>query len=261
MKKTNKPLPFVPATPYECGRFERITAQVLETSPRASYAGVGTLAEKPMHAILKRFLSENEDEHEVGVLDTGYVSDVRIGDTVYEVQSGSVYPLKEKIGHYLDNTDCRVVVLHPMIYGGKLIRLDPGTGEVLSQRKLPTREHPLLFLADLYSLRSYLLGDRLTFRLLFLEVDDYRRPHAGRGKKEKIERIPTRLFGSLELSTKADYAALIPGNLPDSFSAKAFSLAAHLRGRAVYSILHVLAAAGALTESKDEKGHYVFTRR
>ena len=259
--KRTSALPFRSASPEEQERFLRARETILKKAPRAGYAGVGTLAEKPMHAILKHYLSEDEDDHEVGVLDTDYVSDVRLGNTIYEVQSGSVFPMKEKIAHYLNKTDCRVVVIHPMLWGGSLIRLDPNSGEVLSKRKSSVREQPLFFLSDLYSLRTHLSSDRLSFCLLFVEADDYRLPHAGRGKREKIVRIPTSLLGRLELCRAADFASLLPSSLPDSFSAKEFALAAHLRGRAVYSILHVLSSAGALQETKDEKGHFVFTRK
>ena len=253
-------LPFDSALPEEQERFSRATEAILKKAPPSGYAGVGTLAEKPMHAILKSYLCEDEDYHEVGVLDTDYVSDVRLGETIYEVQSGSVFPMKEKIAHYLNKTDCRVVVVHPMLWGGTLIRLDPKSGEVLSHRKSSVREQPLFFLADLYSLRASLRNDRLSFRLLFVEVDDYRLPHAGRGKREKLVRIPTRLLGTLELSCADDFAALLPDELPNSFSAKDFATAVRIRGRGVYSILHVLSSVGALQETKDEKGHFVFTR-
>ena len=263
MRATNKKaaaLPFVPASPEDEKRFARATETVLQKAPASGYAGVGTLAEKPMHAILKHYLSEDEDYHEVGVLDTDYVSDVRLGNTVYEVQSGSVFPMQKKVAHYLGATDCSVVVVHPMSWGGKLIRLDPKTGEVFSAKTYALHEKPLWFLADLYPLREFLASDRLSFQLLFVEIEDYRLPHTRRGTREKLVRVPTRLLGELTLKQTSDYAALIPEELPVSFAAKEFADATHLRGRGVYSILHVLSAAGALKEEKDEKGRFVFTR-
>ena len=253
-------LPFVPASSEDEKRFADATETVLQKAPVSGYAGVGTLAEKPMHAILKHFLSEDEDCHEVGVLDTDYVSDVRLGNVVYEVQSGSVFPMQKKIAHYLCATDCSVVVVHPMVWGGKLIRLDPKTGEVFSAKAYALHEKPLRFLADLYPLRSFLANGRLSFRLFFVEIEDYRLPHPRRGKREKLVRLPTRLLGEMTLAKASDYATLIPKELPASFAAKEFADATHLRGRGVYSILHVLSAAGALKEEKDEKGRFLFTR-
>ena len=95
-------------------RFDRLCREAASAPRGVGDEGIGTLGEKRMHAIIKRYLSEDHTYHEVGVLNTGYVSDVRIGNDVYEVQTGAFYPMKKKIAHYLENTDCTVTVVHPM---------------------------------------------------------------------------------------------------------------------------------------------------
>lgn len=258
-KQSAAALPFLPAGDAQAAKLLRLTRENVRSSPVQGYAGVGTLSEKRLHAILKHFLCEDEDYHEVGVLDTNFVADVRLGNTVYEVQTSSLLPLKPKLEHYLSNTAFDVVVVHPMTYGGKITRIDPASGEILSSRKSPIYETPLSFLAELYPLRDLLQNPRLSFYLLFMEMEDFRLPHK-RGKREKIEKIPLSLLGELTLSCKEDYAALLPASLPQAFSAKDFSKAAHLYGLATYSALHTLAAAGALKEEKEKGKPFLFTR-
>ena len=259
-EKKSAPLPFLPVSDAQAATLLRLTRENVTKSPIQGYAGVGTLGEKRMHAILKHFLCGDEDYHEVGILDTNFVADVKLGNTLYEVQTSTVFPLKPKLEHYLSATKFDVVVVHPMTYGGRITRIDPRTGEILSSRRSPIYETPLAFLADLYPLRTFLQNPRLSFYLLFMEVEDFRLPYRGRGKRQKVEKIPFSLLGQLTLAKKEDYAALIPKELPSSFSAKEFSTAARLYGRATYSALHVLAAAGALREEKEKGKPFLFTR-
>ena len=101
--------------PTHVSRFARMCEAALLQGRTQGDSGIGTLQEKRLHSIIKHFLCDNEDYHEVGVLDTRFVSDVRIGNLVFEVQTGDFFPMKKKIEHYLQNTDCLVTVVHPPV--------------------------------------------------------------------------------------------------------------------------------------------------
>ena len=250
--RTKRPadLPFAPADPALASRFWRTVEESMKSAPLQGSAGVGTLQEKRMHAIIKRFLFPDEDYHEVGIdADCRYVADVRIGDEIYEVQTGSLLPLRKKLEYYLAHTDCRVTVVHPMTYTGHITRLDPKSGQVLSRRKTPICETPLSFLPELYPLRDLLGSDRLAFRLLFFDVEEFRTPKARRGQSDKLDRVPASLLGEYTFASRADYKALLPDDVENAFAAKDFAAKTGLSGIALYSALHTLSAVGVLDET------------
>ena len=213
-------------------------------------SGIGTLAEKRLHAIIKSYLCEDEDLHEVGVQDTRYVSDVRIGNDVYEVQTGSFYPMRKKIAHYLDKTDCTVTVVHPILVKKWVSWVDPVTHEVTERKRSPKREGTVDLLPELYCLIPHLGNPRLRFRLLMLEVQDFRLLDGwSRNRKRgsnRYERIPLDLLGEEDFETIDDFRQFLPLSLPDCFTVKEFARHTGLRGRDAYSAVHVLDAMGLI---------------
>lgn len=238
---------------YKQQRFLRLCREAL-LEPRAQgEAGIGTLAEKRLHAVIKRYLCEDEDCHEVGVLNTRYVSDVRVGNDVYEVQTGAFAPMKKKIDHYLTKTDCTVTVVHP-IPAVKWVSWISREGELIAPRKKsPQKGRPEDLLAELYCLREHLGNPRLKFVLLLIEAEDFRlcSSRAKNPKKNAVryERIPLALLDEQELVTPADFRRFIPDALPQHFTVKQFSDLTKIRGRDAYSAVRVLTALGLFRES------------
>ena len=213
--------------------------------------GFGTLAEKRMHAILKHYICPNEDFHEVGLNHTRYLSDVRIGNDIYEIQTGSFYPMRKKIAYYLENTDCTVTIVHPIAVRKWVSWVDPQTGEISEAKKSPKRESALDLLPELYCLLPSLNHPRLRFRLLYLEVREFRMLDGwSRDRKRgsnRYERIPLDLLGEETFCAPADFAALLPQDLPSPFTVKLFSKHTGLRGRRAYSAVHALQELGVIS--------------
>ncbi len=235
-------------------RFDRL-CQELASAPRANgEEGIGTLGEKRMHAIIKRYLCEDHACHEVGVLDTGYVSDVRIGNDVYEVQTGAFYPMKKKIAHYIENTNCTVTVVHPIAVERFVTWVDAKTGEVTPRKRSSKRERAIHLLPELYSLLSYLGNERLHFRLLMIQEEDFRTLTGRKDNRKRgarlYERMPLSLVGEIEFSAPSDFAVFLPDDLPSPFTVKDFSQKTGLRGRDAYSAVHVLEKLGLITKTE-----------
>ncbi len=214
-------------------------------------AGIGTLAEKRLHLILKRFLCEDEDFHEVGVPDTRYVSDVRIGNEIFEVQTGDFYPMQKKILHYLAHTDCTVTVVHPIAVKKWVSWIDAKTGETVERRPSPQKGRPEDLLPQLYGLLPALGDPRLRFRLLLIEAEDFRtlsgRTRNRKKGSKKYERIPLSLLGDVTYSSPEDFRSMIPADLPPHFTVKQFSGLTKLRGIDAYSAVRALVALGLLS--------------
>lgn len=253
-----------PAPPSSCvsredaDRFSALCAEALLLPRSEGEDGIGTLGEKRLHAVIKRYLSADEDTHEVKLEGTRYVSDVRCGDHVFEVQTGAFYPLRQKIAYYLEHTECTVTLVHPVPTDKWVMRFDPETGDASERRRSPKQGSVLDVLAKLQSLGEYVGHPRFEVRLLLLETLDVRIP-AGRGKERwrrtrLYERLPLSLRGELHLRTPADLRALLPDTLPPRFTVKTFSACTHLRGRDAYSAVQTLLALGLLLRTDEQEG-------
>lgn len=251
-KAASVPDPCVPAslTPQErIARFSRICTQAMQERRSNGNAGIGTLAEKWQHQIIKRYLTEQTDCHEVRLPGTRYVSDVRIGQWAYEVQTGSFTPLRRKIDYYLSHTDLSVTIVRPIAQNRWVSVIDAETHAISPRRRSPRHGRAEELLPELYSLLPYLGNPRLRFNLLMLEVYDFRLSAGNsrrRGAGTRFERIPLSLLGELSLSSAADFARFLPPALPSPFTVKQFSAQTRLRGRDAYSAVRVLTALGLL---------------
>ena len=115
--------------------------------------GIGLLAEKRLHGVLKRWVWDDESCHEQNVPQrdgkiTRFVADVLtpFGE-IFEIQTADLYPMRQKLAFYMEQTDFKVTVVHPLI-GRKFISwMDPATGEVTTRRRSPLREDALTALA------------------------------------------------------------------------------------------------------------------
>lgn len=232
-------------------RFARICEDAMRERRSTENAEIGTLSEKWQHQIIKRYLSENPDDHEVKVPSTRFVSDVRVGREVFEVQTGAFYRMQKKIGWYLEQTDWSVTVVHPIPQNRWISWINAETEEITPRKKSPRHGRAEELLPELYGLLPYLGNPRLRFRVLMLEVQDFRllnprsrNPHRGGAR---FERIPLSLTEELMLSSPSDYIRFLPQGLPSPFTVREFSECTRIRGRDAYSAVRVLAALGLLS--------------
>ena len=223
--------------------------------------GIGTLAEKRMHAILKNYVCADVTCHEIRVKDTlgntdakgnGYVADVLRGSNIWEIQTGSMYPMRAKIAWYMQHTPYVVTVVVPVPYRKYINWIDPATGKVQKRSARPHTTKPTSVISELFWLREHLSNPRLRFELLLLEVEEYRLLD-GYGKERKArasryEKIPTALCGTVVLEKREDYLQFLPETLPDTMTAKQYAAATGIRGRDTYYALRALVGAGLLTE-------------
>jgi hypothetical protein len=120
---------------------------------------------------------------------------------------------------------------------------------------------------ELYWLSDYIGNPRVSVRLLLLEIEEYRLADGwSRDKKRgsnRYERFPTALLGDVTLTTPADYADyFLPpalsapdgeGNYP-LFTAAAYAKATGIRGRATYSMIHLMEKLGLVEEQEEKAG-------
>ena len=241
-------LPDLLSPEERAARFARICADAMNERRRQGEGGVGTLAEKWQHQIIKRYLTENPTEQEVRISTARkFVADVCVGDRVYEVQTADFAPMAKKIAYCLEETDLSVTVVHPIAKNRWVSYIDPETAEITPRRRSPRHGKDLELLPRLYPLIPLLQNPRLSFRILLLEVHDFRLREGNSRRKPRFERIPLSLIEDRSLESPRALAALVPDKLPSPFTVKEFSKATGLKGRDAYSAVRVLAAIGAVS--------------
>ena len=218
--------------------------------------GIGLLAEKRLHSVLKRWAYDDFSAHEQKVAGRGekkrrFVADILTPDgEIIEIQTGDLYPLLKKIAFYMEETDHPVTVIHPLVSEKYISWMQPETGEVTERRKAPLHETPLTGLSKLKPFLPYLGSQRLSFLFPFLSLDEYRLLDGWvknpKRRSHRYELIPLSLEGVLHLQTKEDYLALFPDGLPAEFTAKTFGKHTRLRGYALYDALAVFEGLGAI---------------
>ena len=276
-------------TPAEALRFSAVANEVIASpkyrmgsrSARSVAEGephIGTLREKRLHAAIKLYLCPDEACHERAVADLlaseetdakkrRMVADILVDGHILEVQTGGFYPLKEKIAWYLTHTPCRVTVIHPIPAVKHLSWIRPEDGSIISRHRSPKRGRVKDVAKELYWLSDFIGDPRFSLRLLLVELEEYRLADGwsrdGKRGSNRYERFPTALLGDVTLSSPADYAAyFLPPSLrsPDAegncpiFTAPAYAKATGIRGRATYSLIHLLERLDLICECEERVG-------
>ncbi|MBQ9098685.1 MAG: hypothetical protein IJY50_04565 [Clostridia bacterium] len=233
--------------------------------------GIGLYAEKRLHSVLKRWMVDDFSTHEQKVpMRNGklsrFVADIlTLQGEIIEIQTGELYRLARKIAFYMEETDFSVTLVHPLTALKHISWMDPETGELTARNKSPRHDTVLSGISLLKPFAPYLGHER--FRLLFpaVELDEYRLLDGGgpsrKLRSHRYELIPLGLLEVTCLATKEDYLAHFPADLPSRFTAKTFSKATKLRGYALYDVLAVFEALGALSRAGKEGRATLFERR
>lgn len=234
--------------------------------------GIGLLAEKRLHGVLKRWVCDDAACHEVKVAGKGekprrFVADVLTpAGEIFEVQTAKLYPLRKKLAFYMKETDHSVTVVHPLFAIKYISWLDPSSGEVTSRKKSPLHQTPLHALAELKPYLAYLGTSRFSLCLPLIEVDEYRLLDGwGKGGKRgshRYELMPISLVDTCYLRAREDYAALFPAvpALEVPFTAKVFGKVTRLRGYDLYDALAVFEGLGVIEKCGTEKRAALYRR-
>lgn len=220
--------------------------------------GIGTLGEKTLHAVLKYYCQPDPSCHERKL--AGFVADALGEEGVVEVQTRQLDRLRRKLEAFLPLQ--AVTVVYPVARYRQLCWVDPETGEITPPRRSSRHGTVCHALPELYRLRGLLERPGLRFRLLLLDLTEYRLLDGyGPDRKKRAtrcERIPRALVGELLLSGPEDYLQLLPEGLPECFTMAQFSRCSGLKGRNAWCALQVLLQMGAAVPAGQEGRKYLY---
>lgn len=142
------------------------------TSPIHAYESglVGTLAERSLHAKLKRLYTEPGDcvEEKVG----GYWVDICRGRDVIEIQTGSFGNMKRKLAALLE--DRMVHIVHPVAVEKWITKIAADGETFLSRRKSPKRGSCYDLFDELVSFPQLLLNPRFSVEVVLVKEEEMR---------------------------------------------------------------------------------------
>ena len=207
------------------------------------------MSEGQLHAAVKALYARPGDRAEVR-LGRFVIDLVRADGELVEVQTGGFSPLAPKLDALLDEHRMRIV--HPIAAERRIVRVD-AHGEVMSQRRSPSRGSPLAIFDRLVTFPSLLAHPHLTIDLLLCREDHVRAPAPRRGRRfrrDPGERRLREVVERIELRSPTDALALVAtpeGLFTNRDLAAALGCEARLAERITYCLRHmgVLEPSGA----------------
>ena len=168
---------------------------------------------------------------------------------MYEIQTGRLAPLHDKIAWVLENTDYNITVIHP-IAESKWINVLDKNNEIEKRYRSRVKGKISDMACDLYSITDFVTSPRFSLVLLLIEAEQYMKNTAKtsrtRPKFKKYELIPINLLSAAIFSSLDDYKYFIPDSLEGDFTVKQYSNESKIRGIDAYSAVHSLCSMGLL---------------
>lgn len=212
-------------------------------------AGIGTYGEKTVHSVLKNYFEPYADSHEMKI--GGFVADIAGENGIIEIQTAGFDKLRKKLESFLQV--CRVTVVYPIPYNKWIIPVDPVTGASGRKRKSPKKGSPYDIFPELYKIKPYLKNENLSFCIVMLDIEEYRRPPEETGLKRgrrkgwtRYDRIPVALQDEIHIEGVCGWGCFIPEGLPEEYTSKDFASKAGIPVGTAQLVLNVLSETGAV---------------
>lgn len=209
--------------------------------------GIGTLAEKSLHAILKNYYEPNEDRQEIPI--ENYVADIFADGEIIEIQTRQFDKMRGKLAAFLPLYP--VTIVYPIPHEKWLIWIDEESGSLSKKRKSPRKGNPYLVFPELYKIKAYLKDPNLRLRLVLLDVEEYKLLNGWSKDRKKgasrYDRIPTELVREIALDCPQDFLQFVPFELEGAFTSKEFAAAARIPLALAQTVLNILYHVEAVT--------------
>ena len=209
-----------------------------------------------MHAALKQWYAQPDDVFEVLV--DGYVIDILRGNLLVEIQTGNFSALKEKLSTLVATHPVRLV--YPIPREKWIVKLDPKGKGGAQRRKSPKWGTFEDVFGELVSFPGLLSQPNFSLEVLLIQEEEVRCYDGRRGWRRRgwvtQERRLLEVVSQRRFETPEDVWALIPGDLPETFTtsdlAAAMKKPRRLAQRAAYCLrkMGVISQVGKQGRSK-----------
>ncbi|MEI6387596.1 MAG: hypothetical protein WCQ50_13240 [Spirochaetota bacterium] len=212
--------------------------------------GINTWSESALHASLKAWLARPGDRLEVS-LDGKIVDLLRSGGECVEVQTKRFDRIEAKVLELARKAPVRVV--HPVVVECMIARVDPETGELVSERKSPKRGNLLSVFEELVFAPALIGARNVTIEVILVRTRELRIRDGRWTWRKKGDRVLTRelveVLDSRAFKGKASWLKLIPPDLAWPCDSGSLGIALAIGADQARQILYCLSKAGFLVEA------------
>ena len=219
--------------------------------------GVGTLAEKSVHAILKNYIEPDRDCHEVAL--DGFFADICKDGHVTEIQTAHLGKLRDKLAVFLNNYT--VTVVYPMAVNKWISYIDGKKQTAF--RMSPVHMNEYYAFEELYGLKGLLQNPNLRIHLYMMDMEEYKIKVAKRRRKrgsgyERYDRVPLGIREIIEFNCVNDYLRVVPPELEGEFTSADLAAAAGISRSFASLVLNVLNNIGVVKRVGKKGNSYVY---
>lgn len=224
--------------------FEKACKEILRADREKN--GIGTLGEKTLHAVLKKFYEPDISHQEIRI--ERFVADIFRDEEIIEIQTRSFNSMRKKLEVFLEKYP--VTIVYPIVHTKWLYWIDEETGEVSKKRKSPKKGTTYDACYELYKIKPFLTHPNLKLCLVMIDAEEYRLLNGwSRDKKRgssRYDRIPTKILDEFYIQRKEDFACMIPEKLPQTFTSKDFKEAGKMPIETARLVLNILTHVGTV---------------
>ena len=182
---------------------------------------IGTLNEKPLHAALKAWYSEPDDQFEVRL--GRFVIDIVRGEQLIEIQTRSFSSMKRKL-HTLLKQGHSVHLVHPVASEKWILKRNTETNEEEKRRKSPKRGSVENVFVELVSFPTLLNEANFSLEVLLIQEEEVRHYVGNKAWRRRgwatEERRLLQVVAQHTFNTPADFLTLLPPTLPETFTTR-----------------------------------------
>ena len=238
--------------------------------------GIGTLAEKSVHSVLKYYFAPDEAYHEQKI--GRFVADICIDGEIYEIQTKQFYLMKRKLEFFLQEHE--VTIIYPVCLENTLhwipcedVQTDSESAlkqsidayrrsGITAGRKTRKKGMPYRFFQEIYGIKELIHHPNLHFILAVLSTEEYRLLD-GYGPQKKIratktDKIPIRLLDLISIRKPEDYRVLLPKDLPETFQSSDFGRKAGISRDLAGIALNILQELEIVTRIGKKGNAYIY---
>lgn len=223
---------------YDEVLFEEACREIIDAERAQN--GIGTLQEKTVHAVLKRFYEPDIAHQEIRI--GNFVADIFRENEIIEIQTRNFNALRRKLDAFLP--EYPVTIVYPIVHTKWLYWIDESTGEISKKRKSPKTGRTYDAYFELYKIRTYLDHPNLHLCLVLFDAKEYRLLNGWSADKKKgstrYDRIPIRLVDEFYIGSPSEYGCMIPEGLPLQFTSADFAKKAKIPRSTANLALNIL---------------------
>lgn len=207
---------------------------------------IGTLNEKPLHAVLKAWYARPGDALEVSI--DGFIVDIVRGDLLIEIQTRGFSGLKRKMRALLDNHPVRLV--YPIAHEKWIVRLAADQQTTVGRRKSPKRGAFVHLFDELVSFPRLLSKPNFSLEVLLTREEElryYDDTRAWRRRGWVVERrLLLQVVDRRRFETPQDVAGLLPADLVEPFTTLELAAAISQPRRLAQKMAYCLRETGSI---------------